>query len=96
MTLEHSLQTKRQMKWFGKIPITVAKQLTHIVGIFLSLDILVMTVVYFLQFAERGRERGSSHHKWKTETGTSLVVQWLRLHVSNTRDKGGFNPWLGN
>ena len=51
------------MKWIGKIPITVAKQLTHIVGIFLSLGILVMTVVYFLQFAERGRERGSSRHK---------------------------------
>ena len=56
MALEHSLQTKRQMQCVGKIPITVAKQLTYTVGIFLSLDILVMTVVYFLQFAERGRD----------------------------------------
>jgi len=39
------------------MPITVAKQLTYTVGILLSLDILVMKIVYFLQFAERGRER---------------------------------------
>ena len=57
MALEHSAWTKRQMQCFRKMPITVAKQLTYIVGIFLSLDILVMKIVYFLQFAERGRER---------------------------------------
>ena len=57
MALEHSLQTKRQMQCFRKMPITVAKQLTYTVGILLSLDILVMKIVYFLQFAERGRER---------------------------------------
>ena len=27
--------------------------------------------------------------------GTSLVVQWLRLHVSNAEGEGS-EPWLGN
>ena len=29
-------------------------------------------------------------------TGTSLVVQWVRLRVSNARGGGGgFDPWSG-
>ena len=31
----------------------------------------------------------------KPFAGTSLVVQWLRLHTSTPRGYG-FNPWLGN
>ena len=31
----------------------------------------------------------------KIETGTSLVVQWLRLHAPNAGGPG-FDPWSGN
>ena len=43
-------------------------------------------------------------HDWATFTslhkgynsGTSLVVQWLRLRASNTSKGHGFDPWSGN
>jgi len=39
----------------------------------------------------RGGSRGARRKKLRgvsCETGTSLVVQWLRLHASNARDMG--------
>ena len=30
------------------------------------------------------------------KVGTSLAVQWLRLHAYNAGGVCGFNPWLGN
>ena len=60
-------------------------------------EFLPMVVVQLLQ--PHGQKSLTGYNPWdstgkNTGVGTSLVVQWLRLHAPNAGGPG-FDPWSG-